>query len=123
MIEEAQQLAFSLGQKEELNFGKQVEIEEITTLLIRPHWKQIAAAKQEKRSECYQLAIEHAEELFSNNHLLKQYKLEYRKKKVGSSRQPPKFDDRLSREAGQAYRKQYGKEFDTELDELLDTSE
>ncbi len=123
VIEEAQDRAFELSQNEkEVNYGKLIEIKKITALLIRPHWKQIAAAKLAKRKECYQLAIEHAEELFSNNHLLKQYKLEYRKKQVGSSNQAPQFDDPLSREAGQAYRKQYGPEFETKLSQLLSNS-
>ena len=101
---------------------KLIEIKEITALLIRPHWKQIAIVKPAERKECYQLAIEHAEELFSNNHTLQHHKQEYRKKQAGSSKQPPQFDDRLSREADKNYRKQYGAEFDTELNELLGTS-
>ncbi len=122
VIEEAQDLAFSLSQNEEVNYGKLIEIKEITALLIRPHWKQIAIVKPAERKECYQLAIEHAEELFSNNHTLQHHKQEYRKKQAGSSKQPPQFDDRLSREAGKNYRKQYGTEFDTKLAQLLGNS-
>jgi hypothetical protein len=122
VIEEAQDLAFSLSQNEEVNYGKLIEIKEITALLIRPHWKQIAVVKPAKRKECYQLAIEHAEELFSNNHTLQHHKLEFRKKQAGSSKQPPQFDDRFSREAGKNYRKQYGTEFDTQLAQLLGNS-
>jgi len=123
VIVEAEGMVPLLDQSENIDFKKQIEITEITKLLIRPHWKQIAAAKLAKRKECYQLAIKHAEKLFHKDHSLQQHKLEYQKKRADTSKQPLQFDDRLSRKAEKSYRDKYGKEFDTKLARLLDTSE
>ena len=114
VIYEADGMVLSLIQ----DFNKRPIITKITIALIRPHWEQIAAAKLAKRTECYQLAITHAEELLEDHGSVE----EHRNKRAGTSKQPGKFDARANLEAEKSYHNKYGKEFDTELNELLGTS-
>ena len=115
VIYEAEGMALSLIQ----DFKKQRIITTITKSLIRPHWQQIAAAKPAKRTECYQLVIKHAEKLLADHGSVE----DHRKKRPGTSKQPLNFDSQANQEAEKSYHAKYGKAFDTELDELLDTSE
>ena len=115
VIYEADGMVLSLVQ----DINKQPTITKITMSLIRPHWKQIASKKLAKRTECYQLAIKHAEKLLEDHGSVEKH----RRQRAGTSKQPLAFDDRANRAAEKSYHNKYGKEFDTELNELLDTSE
>ena len=113
MIKEAEELAVPLGQKEFISLGPQdfhklQEINRITTILIRPHWKQIAPAKPAQRQACYQLAKLHAETLISNDHSLEKHR--------GES---PAWRSRDQQLRESDYRKTYGIQFDAEIAQLL----
>ena len=119
VISKAREMVTTQDESDNIDFKKQLDITGITVSLIRPHWRQIAAAKMTKRTECYQLAITHAKKLLEDHGSVDSH----RDKRAGTSKQPLNFDPRANREAEKSYHDKYGKEFDTELDELLDTSE
>jgi hypothetical protein len=117
VIGEARDLAFSVCRQKKIPPG---DIAEITDLLIRPHWKQIAAIKDTKRMEFYRLAIKHAEKLYQGGHVLWQHELQYNEKPKTAPGRPRQLNDQAAR---QDYRKKHGNEFEAELAQLLETSE